>query len=67
MSIVLELKEQIRTLSNKITEIQAECIHPKSAVTKKGGSSTGNWSSTDDRYWYDCHCGLCDKRWTEDQ
>jgi len=67
VSTVFELREQIKTLTDKIIEIQNECSHPKGALTKKGGSNTGNWCSGDDRYWYDFHCGLCDKRWTEDQ
>jgi hypothetical protein len=67
MSIVQELKAQIRETNERIETIQSECSHPSSCVTKIADSDTGNWDKRDDSYWYDCRCDLCDKIWMEDQ
>lgn len=41
------------------------CTHEK--ITIKNKSNTGNWCSSDDRYWSECKCLVCGKFWTEDQ
>lgn len=66
MTKIEELQLQIAQCSRQIKEIQAECSHPKSCLTKKHGADTGNWCPSDDSYWTDFHCSLCDKRWTEE-
>lgn len=67
MSIVSDLKAQIRKLHDQIEEIQEQCSHPKSCVTRVGKSNTGNYDPSEDSYWYECNCALCQKRWTEPQ
>jgi hypothetical protein len=67
MSIVANLREQIAKLEAKITAIQKDCNHPASAVTRKHRADMGNYDRSMDGYWDECECGLCEKRWTEDQ
>lgn len=66
MSFVRECKEQILKLQLQIEEVQNQCPHPKVAVKyePKAGSSDGY---STDSYWYECHCGVCEKTWNEDQ
>lgn len=64
MSKVDQLRKEIKERMDQIYEIQNECSHPKSCVEKKYGSDTGNWDSSNDCYWVDLHCTLCDKKWT---
>lgn len=64
---VKSLKRKIEQLGLRIREIQSSCEHPSEHITKIANSDTGNWCRADDRYWYDCHCKLCDKHWSEDQ
>lgn len=67
MPNVQDLKKQISSLQGQIEEIQKECSHPKACLTKVARSDTGNYDRSQDCYWYDCHCSLCDKHWTEEQ
>lgn len=67
MSIVTEMKEQIKALEEKISKIQEQCSHPPLAVKSKNGSNTGNYDPSQDSYWTDYHCTLCDKHWTTPQ
>jgi hypothetical protein len=67
MSKIQELKSKIDSLQQQIDNIQSECNHPLSARTQVNGGSTGNYDPTADCYWTDNTCGLCEKRWTEDQ
>jgi len=67
MVSVHELQQQLAEIKIKIDSIQSECSHPKACLTSVPNSSTGNYSPSDDVYWIDLHCGLCDKRWREDQ
>lgn len=66
MSVVQKLRDEIAHKEKQIQEIQELCSHPPICVTKQGDSSTGNPMERDE-YWYNCHCDLCDKRWTEEQ
>ena len=66
MNIVDKIKDEIAELQLSIKNIQDECSHPESAVTKKHGSNTGNYCEADDCYWTDFECNLCGKRWQED-
>ena len=67
MSRVDDIKKQIKELHAELNQIQTECSHPKSCLTKEAKSNTGNYDPHDDHYWYELHCSLCDKRWSEDQ
>lgn len=67
MSKVDEIKKQIKTLEKELIQIQSECSHPASCLEKTAHSNTGNYDPSSDCYWYDFHCSLCDKRWSEDQ
>lgn len=68
MSIISKLNEEIKILYKKISEIQEECSHPKSAVESKNGAYTGGYDGpASDSYWVDHTCQLCEKKWREDQ
>ena len=67
MSTIKELRKEIDERWAKIKRIQDDCSHPVDCVTKINKGDTGNWCPQDDSYWRECHCSLCDKRWTEDQ
>jgi len=67
MTRVEELKQEIHKLHNEIHQIQEECSHPSLCVTKEPKSNDGHYDPSNDSYWYECHCGLCDKQWHEDQ
>jgi hypothetical protein len=62
-----KLKAAAKEATGKLAIHRFTCKHPEQYVTKVGGSSTGNWCESDDSYWYDCTCTLCESRWTEDQ
>ena len=57
--------KEIEKLRVEEKSIQEACQHPD--VEKVAGSNTGNYDPSSDRYWYDCNCPDCLKRWTEDQ
>lgn len=63
MTIIEELQLTIQQAQTKIKAIQDQCPHPKEAVTRKSGASTGNYDPSEDCYWADLHCKLCDKKW----
>lgn len=65
--IIAKLKVEVAELQKKIAEIQRLCSHPVSARTMSSGGSTGNWDRSQDCYWVDHHCQLCDKQWREDK
>ena len=67
MNRVDEIKNQISILKEELNQIQLECSHPKSCLKKVSHSSTGNFDPDDNRYWYNYHCSLCDKSWTENK
>lgn len=61
---VEKLQNRVKTIYRKIEKIQTECKHRKCEKTSRG--NTGNYSKSDDRYWNDCYCPYCQKRWTEE-
>jgi hypothetical protein len=63
INAIEERKRKIEILSAEISEIQEQCSHPGAALEEIHGGSTGNWSRSDDCYWTDYHCRLCDKKW----
>lgn len=56
---------ELERVSKSILALQQQCTHP--VVTRIPKSDTGNYDRSQDRYWYDCRCVDCDKRWLEDQ
>ena len=66
MSIIDDLLEQRENINRQIEEIQEQCSHPVGGVKKSHGASTGNYDPTENCYWTDFHCSLCDKKWSED-
>lgn len=60
-----KIDKAVADLLEKKKNIQEKCPH--TSAIKTANSDTGNWCRGDDRYWYDCYCPRCDKRWTEDQ
>lgn len=65
VGIVGQLKQQIKDLETKIKSIQDQCSHPKEALESKNGGNTGNYDPSNDCYWIDHHCHLCEKKWTD--
>lgn len=76
---VKKIKAKIDKLQDELKQLQASCDHNDAVraykatrqnwpafVTKVHGSDTGNWDRSDDSYWTDCACTLCEARWTED-
>lgn len=63
---VRDLKYEIAALQIKINEIQSLCSHPEPCVTKVHKANTGNYDPTQDCYWTEFTCSLCEKHWTEE-
>jgi hypothetical protein len=63
INAISDRKRKIEDLQGEIDEIQEQCSHPRVALDVSHGGSTGNWSRSDDCYWTDYHCRLCDKKW----
>jgi hypothetical protein len=61
------LRDLVAAATIKIAEIQEQCSHPEAVVTRVNRGSTGNYDPSADGYWVECECGLCGKRWCEDQ
>jgi hypothetical protein len=62
---VEQIKLKIDSLYEELREIQDKCKHLNHS--KVPNCNDGNYDPSRDRYWYDCHCYVCDKIWTEDQ
>lgn len=70
MSIVTDIKNQIKELENKLKSIQGECSHPKSCRVLTNEYEIGGMNydhqeyevSSKQQYWT---CTLCEKQWTE--
>ena len=63
MSRITELQKIINDAHAEIKQIQEECSHPVSCVTKEYSASTGNWNKYDNSYAITLHCELCGKSW----
>ncbi len=61
--MISQLRQQIKSLEQKIKNIQEECNHPKSAVTSVYLGVTGQFN--EDRR-YKNTCQLCEKVWNTD-
>lgn len=81
MTLLIEInkkKAKIVKLESEIRALQDSCRHNterdafgrhvtyRDYVAKVHRSNTGNWCPADDCYWTECHCTLCDKKWTEE-
>ena len=58
-------KQALQRLNEEMSALQARCQHPDAVKIPK--ADTGNWSTSDDSYWFECECPDCGKRWVEDQ
>lgn len=59
-------ENEIKRLHTALFNLQTTgCEHP--FATRVNKSDTGNWCKADDRYWVECACPDCGKRWAEDQ
>jgi hypothetical protein len=67
VSIIADLNAQIAKLRLQIATIQSECSHPESTRKSTPGADTGNYDPSQDWYWIDHECLLCEKKWTEDK
>jgi len=62
---MIKLLNQRDVIDDKIKSFQRECPHKdKTSIPK---SDTGNWSISDDRWWYEVICNDCGKQWNIDQ
>jgi len=55
---------EIGALQTQLARHQSRCKHPTRHLRYKLDGSTGNYDPTQDRYWTDFHCRLCQKKWT---
>jgi hypothetical protein len=67
MSIIDDIKTQIKELQQKMLDIQQECNHPLSARETKNRGVSGNYDDPEGSYWTEHQCNLCEKRWSTDQ
>lgn len=67
MSRVIVIQKEIEALEAELKAIQKECSHPKPAIISINKGDTGNYDPTQDHYWTEHHCTLCDERWNTDQ
>jgi hypothetical protein len=61
---VNSIKISLEALKQALEDIQSKCSHLQ--VEKTHGGDTGNYDPSNDHYWTEFHCLVCDKRWTED-
>ena len=67
MSIVDDIKTQIKQLQQKLVDIQEQCNHPLPARVTENKGSTGHWDDPEGTYWTVHLCTLCEKKWHTDQ
>lgn len=60
-----DYEKQIEVATAGLERVRKYCPHPDAEKVAK--SDTGNWDKADDKYWYDCKCWDCGKKWQEDQ
>lgn len=56
-------RKKLRELEEEIEVLQSNCPHP--GLNEKHDSNTGNWDPSDDSYWIDYHCKICEKQWRD--
>lgn len=64
----MDIKDKLKKANNYLTkgyrlinEAQEECLHEE--LEGKFESDTGNWCSSEDSYWVELNCKICEKRW----
>lgn len=57
------LLNQMSKISAKIQAFQERCKHTNIQRIPRG--DTGNYDPSNDRYWNDCLCQDCNRRWSE--
>lgn len=60
-------KLKIAEGQRELDAVQSECSHPMEARSSVSRSNTGNYDPSQDCYWVEYHCFLCDKCWSEDR
>ncbi len=67
--IILNLRRDIALSLEAIEAFQLACSHPSDNVTKVPRSNADDYDrpGVGLRYWFDCHCGHCDKHWQQGQ
>lgn len=58
------LQKAVTDALGKMYEFQEKCEHPYLII--KPDSDTGNYSRSEDSYWYECRCKLCNDSWRVD-
>lgn len=61
---IWKLYNQQRSIDAEIKRLQGKCKHPLLKYRCQG--NTGNYDPSQDCYWTEFYCPLCDKRWDED-
>jgi hypothetical protein len=67
MTIIDDLKAQIKDAQDKIKQIQEACPHPLIVRETKNHGVTGNYDDPQGTYWTEHKCNLCEHTWTTDQ
>jgi hypothetical protein len=62
MSIVDEIKRQIKELEQKLLIIQQECNHSLAARETTNRGISGHWDDPEGTYWTDHICTLCERK-----
>lgn len=60
-----KIQDDLAKLNEDLRTLQVFCKHPFAEKENRG--DTGNYDRSQDRYWKDCNCPDCGKRWIEDQ
>jgi hypothetical protein len=67
VTIIYDLRAQIKDAQDKIKQIQQSCSHPLIARQTKNCGVTGNYDDPKGTYWTDHTCTLCEHSWSTDQ
>lgn len=64
MNRIEEINLEIDALHKERDEIQEACTHPPIVVRYQYCSNTGNYDPSNDGYWTNYLCTLCEKQWS---
>jgi hypothetical protein len=62
---ILEVEKEWDRIGDKLIRLVDACPHPAGSLYKQYGANTGNYDPSQDWYWTDFYCRLCNERWTE--